>query len=327
MVKKVELHNHLEGTAPPELIQKIALRNGFNLKKEIISENNQYFLWDDFLEFLDVYEQASRVIKNPIDYYDLTYDYLKRCALDECIYIEMLYSPEHAERASGIPSKEHLAAICDAIEHAERDHGIIGRIINGAVRHYGVEACENVALLSQREPHDYVVGFGLAGDEVNYPPAQFKKAFEIAKDAGLGCTAHAGEMDQPARIIEALDHLKVSRIGHGVRAIEDPEVLARLKDDNIHLEICPTSNIALSVYPNYQAHPLRKLYDYGLNIGLNSDDPPYFQCSLAGEYDIAKQQFGFNDEELKKISLMAIDAAFVDETTKTKLRQRVIEDK
>lgn len=326
MVKKIELHNHLEGSAPPSLIMEIGKRNGFQIKEGIVSEDGEKFLWNDFLEFLDAYEQASHVIKKPQDYHDITYDYLKRCALQDCIYVELMYSPEHAERASGIPSKEHVAAICDAIDKAEQELGVIGRIHNVAVRHYGVEACENVALLSQKEPHDYIVGFGLAGDEKGFPPGQFKRAFEIAKDAGLGCTVHAGEMEGPVGIIEALDNLPVTRLGHGVRSIEDANLMARLKDENIHLEVCPTSNIALSVYPDYESHPLRRLFDFGLSVGLNTDDPPYFHCTIQGEYDIAKSKFGFTDDELKKVSLMSIDASFADDATKAKLRQRVLED-
>lgn len=326
MVKKIELHNHLEGTAAPSLIQEVGDRNGVKIKDGLVSKDGKYFVWNDFMQFLDAYEQASLVIKQPHDYHDITYSYLKQCALEDVIYVEMMYSPEHAEQASGIPSHEHLAAISDAIYSAEKDFGIIGRIINVAVRHYGIQACEGVALLAQTEPNDYVVGYGLAGDEAGFPPAQFKRAFDIAHDAGLGCTVHAGEMVGPSGIIEALDNLKVSRIGHGVRAIEDSELMARLKNENIHLEVCPTSNIALSVYPNYEAHPLRKLYDYGLNLSLNSDDPPYFHCTVGSEYEIAKSKFNFTDDELKKVSLMAIESSFADQQTKDKLKQRVIND-
>lgn len=326
MVKKIELHNHLEGTAPPELIQKIGERNGLLLPQHIISNCGQYFRWDNFLNFLDAYEQASMVIKNPLDYYDITYDYLKRCALQDGIYVEMMYSPEHAENASGIPSKEHLAAIVDAIDQAKNDFNIIGRIIYVAVRHYGVEACEIVAQRAHTEPHEYVVGYGLAGDEQGFPPAQFKRAFEIANDADIGCTVHAGEMQGPELIKQALDNLTVSRLGHGVRAIEDTELLSRLKADNIHLELCPSSNIALSVYPDFASHPLRKLYEHGLSLSLNSDDPPYFKCTLGGEYELAQSQFGFSNEELKHVSMMAVDASFADTTTKQELKKLIADN-
>lgn len=324
MVKKVELHAHLEGTAPPSLIKKIADRNNLPLSDKIVSKEHNHFIWHDFLNFLDVYEQASMTIRQPIDYYDITYQYLKQCAQEGCIYTEMMYSPEHAERATGLPSKELLAATCQAILDAENDLGIIGRLHYAAVRHYGVEACEAVAQQAYDDPNPYVVGLNLAGDEAGFPPAQFKRAFEIAKDAGLGLTAHAGEMVGPSSMIEALDNLPITRIGHGVRVIEDKELMARVKDLNIHLEVCPTSNLALGVFPDYQSHPLRQLFDSGIQLSINSDDPPYFHCTIGGEYQIAKQEMNFTDEELKKVSLMAIDAAFIDDALKEKLRQRVI---
>lgn len=326
MVKKVELHTHLEGTAPPSLIKKIAQRNGVNLNEAIFSKEGDYFVWNNFLDFLAVYEQASNAIKQPQDYYDITLDYLRRCAEQDCIYVEMMYSPEHAERASGIPSLEHVKAIADAICHAQQRYKVVGRLIYTAVRHYGVEACEKVALQAHKEPHEYIVGFGLGGDEVGFPPTQFERAYQIARDAGLGCSAHAGEMDGPEKIVHALDKLKLTRLGHAVRSIEDEQLLARLKGENIHLEVCPTSNIALKVYPDYASHPLRKFYEYGLSVSLNSDDPPYFRCSVGEEYEIAKQQFGFNDDELKHISLMAMDAAFVDDFTKQMLKKRILEE-
>ena len=327
MVKKIELHTHLEGTAPPQLIKKIGERNGIKISENIISNCGNYFVWNDFLQFLDIYEQASLVIKKPIDYYDLTYDYLKQCALQGTIYVEMMYSPEHAENSSGIPSKEHMLAIGDAIDDAEKEFAITSKIINVAVRHYGVDACEKVAKRNIIEPHKHVVGFGLAGDEQGFPPQQFKRAFDIARDSGLSCTVHAGEMQGPELITQALDHLTVSRLGHGVRAIEDPLLMKRLKEENIHLEVCPTSNIALSVYPSYEMHPLRKIYDYGLSLSLNSDDPPYFKCSIGGEYDIAKKHFNFSEDELINISLMAVDAAFIDQEQKNMLIKRINEDK
>lgn len=327
MVKKIELHNHLEGTAPPELIKRIGRRNGIELAQNLVSDCGNFFKWQSFLDFLDVYEQASMVIKNPIDYYDITYDYLKRCAAEDAIYVEMMYSPEHAENSSGIPSKEHLVAICEAIDHAKRDFDIVGRIIYVAVRHYGIDACESVAKRGHTEPHEYVVGYGLAGDEAGFPPAQFKRAFDIARDANMSCTVHAGEMQGPELIKEALNNLKVSRLGHGVRAIEDIRLLDRLRDEKIHLEVCPSSNVALEVYPNYASHPLRKLYDHGLSLSLNSDDPPYFECTLGGEYDIAKSHFGFTDDELKHVSMMAVDASFADPATKNMLHKRIEENK
>lgn len=325
-IKKVELHNHLEGTAPPALIQNIAKRNHLSLREGLISADGSHFIWDDFASFLSVYEEASRVIQKPRDYYDITFDYLRQCAKEDVIYVEMMYSPVHAERATGIPSREHIAAIEQAIDDAYDQYEIVSRILTTAVRHYGVADCEKVALLAEKEPSKYVVGLGLGGDEVAYPPALFQKTYEIAKNAGLGLTAHAGEWTGPQGIKEALDFLQLTRLGHGVRAIEDPDLIKRLLAENIHLELCPSSNICLGLHNSYDDYPFKALYDLGLSVSLNSDDPPYFDCTVGSEYQIAQDTFGLTETDLKKVSLMAIEAAFCDAQTKTTLKSKLSQD-
>ncbi len=324
-VKKVELHTHLEGTIRPELALTLANENGLTLRDDLINRDGETYQWHDFLSFLDAYEEASKVIKKPDDYYAITYDYLTCCARDGLIYVEMMYSPEHAERASQIPSTEHVAAIEKAIDDAYDHHQITGRIISTAVRHYGVEACEAVARRAHTEPSKYTIGFGLGGDELGFPPAQFKKTYEIAKDAGLGLTAHAGEWAGPQGIIEALDNLHITRLGHGVRSIESDDLIKRLLDENIHLELCPSSNIALGVYPSFNEHPFKRYYELGINLSLNSDDPPFFNCTAGGEYDVAKAQFDLTDDDLIKVSHMAIDASFADNETKARLIAQLAE--
>lgn len=322
-IKKVELHTHLEGTASPSLVQKIAKRNGISLRPGLFSDDNQYFIWKDFLDFLAAYEEASMVIRHPTDYYDITYEYLKQCALEETIYVEMMYSPEHAERASGIPQKEHLAAIQQAIDDAYDKHKIVGRILMTAVRHYGLEATIKVANEAAKRDFPCVVGFGMGGDEGGFPPGQFKRAYQIANEAGLGCTTHAGEMCGPEGIIEALDNLPVTRLGHGVRAIEDKSLLKRIKEDNIHLEICPCSNICLQVFDSLADHPFKQFFDYGISVSLNSDDPPYFQTTVGHEYQIAQTHLGISEPELQLVNKMAIEAAFIDENSKKILKDRL----
>lgn len=322
-VKKVELHTHLEGTIRPELALALAKQNQLSLRDDLINDDGKTYQWHDFLSFLDAYEEASKVIKRPDDYYAITYDYLKCCAEEGLIYVEMMYSPEHAERASNIPSKEHVAAIEKAIDDAFDKHQITGRIISTAVRHYGVEACEAVARRAHSEPSKYTVGFGLGGDELGFPPAQFKKTYEIAKDAGLGLTAHAGEWSGPEGIIEALDNLQITRLGHGVRAIESDDLIKRLVDDNIHLELCPTSNIALGVYPSFNEHPFKRYFELGVNLSLNSDDPPFFNCTAGGEYNLASSEFGLSDDDLNQVSHMAIEASFADSDTKARLKTQL----
>ena len=172
-------------------------------------------------------------------------------------------------------------------------------------------------------PHPFIVGFGMGGDEAAWPPAQFKDAFGYVAAAGLPCTVHAGEWAGPDMIRQAIETLPVQRIGHGVHAIEDPELVAEIADRGITLEVCPGSNIATGIYPSRQAHPLRALRDAGVKVTLNSDDPPYFATSVGREYDRAAREMHLSDQELREITLAAIDAAFVDDGTKRVLRERV----
>jgi len=319
---KAELHVHLEGSAPPSLVRRLADRNGIILPDSLFA-NEHEFAWNGFLEFLAAYEAASQCIRKPEDYYDITYEYLRDCAKEGAIYVEMMYSSEHAERASGLPSHEHLLAIGDAIDHARRDHAIEGRIIMTCVRHYGPESTVKVAQHAISEKFDWIVGFGMGGDEGNFPPRLFKEAYDIAHAAGLACTAHAGEICGPDSIREAIDTLHITRIGHGVRAVESPELMEEIRKRNITLELCPLSNIALNVYPSIEEHPIRKIVDAGVRVTLSSDDPPYFRTTIGKEYQVARDVFGYNDNELIQFTKNAIDASFASNSTKQALLARI----
>lgn len=324
-IKKAELHTHLEGTISPDLFRKLSLRNQLAIPEALISADGQSYCYQDFLHFLKVYDAVADSIKHPRDYYDVTFDYLKSNALEGAIYIEMMYSPDHAEMTSGVPSNEHLVAIQQAIDDAYKQFDIMGRIIITAVRHFGEEASIRVAEHGIKAKADFpcVVGFGLGGDEFNFPPKLFKKSYEIAASGGLQCTVHAGEHAPASGMIEAMDYLPIQRIGHGVNSIHSPETIARLKDKNIALEICPSSNIALGLFKDLPSHPLHRLLQEGLSISINSDDPPFFRTNLAKEYQVTQKTFGYTDEEMTGFTRMAIDAAFVDDATKNELRGRL----
>jgi adenosine deaminase len=322
MVAKAELHLHLEGAIPPALVRKIAERNKLDVPTEIFGPN-ETFLWNDFLHFLKVFDKASFVLRNAQDYRDITYEYLAGIAKMDAIYAEMMVSPDHA-KACGVSYPEHLAGVVQGIDDARRDYGIEGRIIMTCVRHFGVESCINVAKDTVKYMHPYIVGFGMGGDEAGFPPAQFAKAYQIAHhEAGLQCTTHAGEMVGPDGVWEAITHLPVTRIGHGVRSIEDPNLIAALRDRDITLEVCPGSNIALRVYPDFAHHPLKKLRDAGVRVTLSTDDPPYFATNLAKEYEHAVNHFGFTEDDLKQITRNSILASFVDDKTKQILLAKI----
>jgi adenosine deaminase len=320
MVSKAELHVHLEGTAPPELVTRIAARNGLSLPERLLGTDGR-FRYTDFLDFLRTYDLAASVIRTGEDYRDITYEYLCACAREGAIYVELTASPDHAALV-GLSDEEHWAGIARGIDEARRDSGIEGRILVSAVRNFGVERALRVARHAAERPHPYVVGFSMAGDEAGYPAHDFIEVFEIAADAGLGCTIHAGEWAGAESVRAALE-LPVTRISHGVRAIEDPSVVAELAARGIVLECCPTSNVVLGVFPSYEEHPLPALRTAGVRVTLGSDDPPYFGATIGGEYEVCAERMGFSADELREMTAAAIDAAFCEEDLKAALRDRV----
>lgn len=322
-LKKAELHVHLEGTITPNLAAQLAQRNHLTLPNGLVAPDGKSYLSKDFLDFLKVYDTLAEVIKVPQDYYDITYDYLKSRALENAIYVEMMYSPDHAEKSSGIPSIEHLIAIQQAINNAQKNHDIVGRIILTAVRHFGVDAVERVALQAEHDKLPCVTGFGLGGDEAGFPPKQFSKAYQIAADAGLKCTVHAGEFSSAEGMVEAMTYLPIQRIGHGVNCIYSPETMAMVKDKDISLEVCPTSNIFLGLFKDMNHHPLPKLYDAGIKISINSDDPPFMSTTLGEEYSRVQQAYQYSNETMNAITKMALNSAFVDEKTRQELLNKI----
>jgi adenosine deaminase len=319
-VPQAELHVHLEGTAPPELVSHIAARNGLDLPERLLGTDGR-FRYTDFLDFLRTYDLAASVMRTDQDYRDITYQYLCRCARGGAIYVELTASPDHATLV-GLSDSEHLGGIAQGIDEARRDTGIEGRILISAVRNFGVEQAIRAARHAADRPHPYVVGFSMAGDEAGFPASDFAEPFAIAAGAGLGCTIHAGEWAGADSVRAALS-LPVTRIAHGVRAIEDPDVVYELEARGIVLECCPTSNVVLGVYGSYEQHPLPALRAAGVRVTLGSDDPPYFGASIEGEYEVCFDRFGFGEDDLRDVTATAIDAAFCDEDLKAALRTRL----
>ena len=319
-VATAELHVHLEGTAPPELVSRIAARNGLALPERLLGADGR-FRYGDFLDFLATYDLAASVIRTAEDYRDITYEYLCACARGGAVYVELTASPDHAALV-GLSDSDHWTGIARGIDEARRDTGIEGRILVSAVRNFGVERAKRVARHAADHPHPYVVGFSMAGDEENFPAAQFAEAFQIAAAAGLGCTIHAGEWGGPESVRAALA-LPITRIAHGVRAVEDPALVQELAARGVVLDTCPTSNVVLGLYPSYEAHPLPRLRAAGVRVTLGSDDPPYFGATLHGEYAVCAEWMGLDDDDLRDITATALDAAFCDEGLRAALHARL----
>ncbi len=320
-IPKVELHSHLEGTISPPLVRRIAKRNSITLKDGLFTDEDK-FAWEDFVGFLNAYDEASFCLRKSIDYEDITYEYFKSCAIEGVIYAETFISPDHAD-AVGISYQEMILGCAKGIERVEKEFDIVARLIISCVRHLGPEKAIEVAKLMTDNPHKYVVGFGMGGNEYMYTMNDFSPAYNIAVNAGYPCTTHAGEVCGPESVWDAINCLPVSRIGHGVRSVEDRELLTELANRNIALEICPGSNLALNVYPNWESHPLNAILGSGISVSLNSDDPAFFDTTVGKEYLNGSEFFNLSTKELCNISAMAIKASFVDKKTKSRLLSKI----
>ena len=314
-LKKAELHCHIEGAAPPALA--LAQAHKYNVDVSGIIEDGAY-VWADFSHFLKCYDAVAELFRSEEDYALLAEAYLTELADAGTIYSEIIVSPDHGNTI-GIGSDAYMRGLAAGIEAAKAKTGIEGRMIITIIRHMGPEAAERTARYAARREHALITGFNLAGEERMHRVADFARAFDIARDAGLGITIHAGEMAGAFSVRDALDHVRPSRISHGVRAIEDADLVHRIAGEGVVLETCPGSNVSLQVYPDFASHPLKALHAAGCRVTLNSDDPPFFHTSLRQEYEIASQVMGFSDTEIDGMTRTAIEAAFVDEATRTRL--------
>ena len=315
-IPKAEIHVHLEATISPSLCRKFAKRNNVDISENFFGGEYAY-AWDDFYDFIKKYDIITSVIHTPEDYQELTYNYLKECAVENVIYVEAMISSTHA-KLKGMSYRSFLEGITEGAKQAEQEFGIVSKYIMNGIRHLGADSVQNTAEEVLNNPHDELVGFGLAGDELNFPPKLFTKTFDMLKEAQFPITVHAGEWDGPENIRNAITLLHPTRLGHGVRSIEDAKLVDYIRELDIVLETCPTSNIATKIYKNYKDHPVKKLFDQGIKITVNSDDPPFFNASIAGEYDVM-QKLGLSDEDLKSLTRNAIEHAFCNQQTRTRL--------
>lgn len=319
MIPKAELHCHIEGAAAPELVLQQAEKYGADVSDFI---RNGAYHWHDFTSFLKAYDGAAGLFRTPEDYALLAETYLCDLAGQGAIYAEFFTSPDHAGRV-GLSAWSYTEGLGEGVRRAGERTGIQARMIVTGVRHVGVDAVEKAARFAAECAHPLVTGFGMAGDERIGHPRDFIRAFDIAREAGLGITVHAGEFGGPDSVEAALDALRPSRIGHGVRAIAKPALVERLSAEGIVLEICPISNVVLGAFPDLAGHPFPVLHAAGCKVTLNSDDPPHFHTSLGYEYEVASRHFGLAEEALAGITRTALEGAFVDEPTRLALLAQI----
>ena len=318
MIPLAELHCHIEGAAPSDLVRELAHRNGQEING-LIDENGHY-IWQDFDTFLGAYDRVASVFTRAEDYEALAHAYASDLAGQGAIYSETFASTDHAER-SGVDAMAYLDALTDGVKRAEREHGIVSRIIPTGVRHFGTEAINRAAdiTIQAAKTNSFITGFGIAGSEVAGSLLDAKPAFARCGAAGLGRTAHAGEWTGPPTIRDALQ-LNVMRVGHGIRSADDPSLMAEIAERGITLEVCPQSNIVLKAVPSAAEHPAKTLLDAGIKLTANSDDPPHFATNLAKDVETMVSLLGGDETEIRAmLTRNALEAAFVDEQTRAKL--------
>jgi adenosine deaminase len=318
---KLELHLHLEGAGPPDFIRAQAKRKKTDLSR--IFDDRGAYAYRDFTDFLRIYEAACTVLTTPQDFHDLTLAVLEQSAAQGVVYSETFLSPDFCGGGDVIAWRDYLAAIEAAATQAQRDFGITLRGCITCIRHFGPQQARQIARCAQETAGPFVTGFGIAGDEGQFHPSDFAYPFDAAREAGLGLTAHAGEWGGPDSVRAALEHLRPSRIGHGVRAIEDPRLVDHLAEQGVVLEVCPGSNIALGLYPAHSSHPIEKLRRAGVPVTVSTDDPPFFHTTMTREYIQLAQSFGWEEDIFAQIAQTALDAAFCDAQTRSDIAKKL----
>lgn len=271
---KAELHLHIEGTLEPELMFKLAERNGIELPYSSVDQLRAAYDFGNLQDFLDLYYQGAEVLQTEQDFYDLTWAYIERCHAQNVIHIEPFFDPQtHTDR--GIPFATVINGISRALEEAKARYGISSGLIMCFLRHLSEEQAFDT--LQQALPHlDQIIGIGLDSSEQGHPPTKFQRVFAKAQEMGLLRVAHAGEEGPAQNVIDSLNLLHVDRIDHGVHAADDPMLMQRLAEEKIALTVCPLSNTRLRVFSDMSEHNILQMLEAGVKVTVNSDDPAYF---------------------------------------------------
>jgi adenosine deaminase len=318
---KAELHLHIEGTFEPELMLAIAKRNHIKTKYESVEDLKQAYQFNRLQDFLDIYYEGAAALITQQDFYDLTWAYLEKVHGQNVVHVEIFFDPQtHTTR--GIAFDTVIQGIYAALEKAEQTLGITSKIILCFLRHLD-EASAMQTLETALAYKDKIIGVGLDSSELGHPPSKFQRVFERALQEGFVTVAHAGEEGPATYIHEALNVLKVTRIDHGNRALEDPELVKRLIEQKTPLTICPLSNLYLKVVKDMRVHPIKLMLDQGLLVTVNSDDPAYFGGYMNENYIAITKALNLSKADLCQLAKNAFTASFLDETKKTEWINKV----
>ena len=318
---KVELHTHLEGCAPPAFIRGLAREKKIDIGG--IFDAKGGYAFRDFDHFLQVYEAACTTLQTPEDFRRLTMAVLEETAAHGVVYMETFVSPDFCGGGDLGAWKDYLAAMVEAANEAEAKLGITLKGIVTGIRHFGPDACKPAAACAVETFGDFITGYGMAGGEMVGRPADYAYSFDMAREAGMPLTCHAGEWGGSTMVAETIRDLRVSRIGHGIGAIEDLALVEEIAEKGIVLEVCPGSNVVLKAVDGWTRHPIEKLRARGVKVTISTDDPPFFHTTMTREYEMLHRTFEWNEDDFAALNKAALDAAFCDDDTRARIAKKL----
>lgn len=318
---KAELHMHIEGSLEPELMFDLARRNGVAMAYVDVEALRRAYVFDDLQSFLDIYHAGTLVLRSEQDFYDMTYAYLVRAAADKVVHAEIFFDTQ-THTGHGLSADVVIGGLHRACVDAQREFGISASLILCFLRHLSEQ--EAFECLEQAMPHrDKLIGIGLASSELGHPPEKFVRVFARARELGFRLVAHAGEEGPPAYIWSALDVLRVERIDHGVQAIKDSALMARLVKQRIALTVCPLSNVKLRVFRTIEQHTLGQMLEAGIVATVNSDDPAYFGGYINQNFVETFSGLGLSARHAYQLAKNSFDASFIDTTQKRRYLEQL----
>ena len=320
---KVELHLHLEGSLEPELMFELAHRNNIELPFETVAQVRSAYEFNNLQDFLDIYYQGANVLQTEQDFYDLVWAYLIKCQQQNVIHVEPFFDPQtHTDR--GVAFETVITGISRALKDGETQLGITSKLIMCFLRHLSEE--DAFATLKQAEPFlEQMIGVGLDSSELGHPPEKFSRVFARARELGLLTVAHAGEEGPAEYIWTAINDLKVSRIDHGVRSVDDPKLMAQLIETQMPLTVCPLSNTKLCVFDDMSQHNILEMLDQGVCVTVSSDDPAYFGGYMTENFVALAQSLDMSKAQAKQLVLNSIAASFADDARKQAMKALIEE--
>ena len=314
---KIELHLHIEGTLEPELLFKLAKRNSIQLPFNSIDEVKKAYQFSNLQDFLDIYYQGAEVLLHKQDFYDLTWAYLLMCKQQNVIHVEPFFDPQ-THTARGVPFETVVNGISEALADAKEKLGITSRLIMCFLRHLSEESAIET-LKSSEQFTGVIYGVGLDSSEMENPPEKFINVFSKANGMGYKLVAHAGEEGPASYIWNSLDVLNVQRIDHGIRAIDDPDLMLRLIEAQMPLTICPLSNVKLRVFDTMESHTILDMLDLGVCVTVNSDDPSYFGGYMTENFLALYDSLELSRDQAIRLINNSIDASFAEDSRKKEL--------